>query len=86
LQTGFLTVAVLPVRVICIAILLAAAWLLACVGLIGVSEDDIRKIPLTGWRRYIAQTCPDKRKSPKECVCSLFISSAPFTIFLFPKQ
>jgi lysophosphatidylcholine acyltransferase / lyso-PAF acetyltransferase len=53
LQTGFLTVAVLPVRVICIAILLAAAWLLACVGLIGVSEDDMRKIPLTGWRRYM---------------------------------
>jgi len=42
----------LPLRVICIAILLAVAWLLACVGLVGLDEKDVRTKPLTGWRRY----------------------------------
>ncbi|XP_046993402.1 lysophosphatidylcholine acyltransferase isoform X1 [Schistocerca americana] len=51
IKTGVLTVAVLPFRVAAIMVLLVLAWLLACVGLLGLSEDDLRSRPMTGWRR-----------------------------------
>lgn len=51
LQTAVLTVAVLPLRVLAIVVLLVLAWLLACIGLIGVSEEDLRTKPMTGWRK-----------------------------------
>ncbi|XP_046736090.1 lysophosphatidylcholine acyltransferase isoform X2 [Diprion similis] len=51
LKTAFLTVAVLPFRLVAIAALVIVAWLLACLGLHGLTEDDLRRAPLTGWRR-----------------------------------
>ncbi|KAE8736760.1 hypothetical protein FOCC_FOCC017784 [Frankliniella occidentalis] len=51
LQTLLFTVTVLPLRVAAIAVLLVLAWLLACVGLIGLSEEDLRTKPMTGWRK-----------------------------------
>ncbi|XP_052132605.1 lysophosphatidylcholine acyltransferase-like [Frankliniella occidentalis] len=50
-QTLLFTVTVLPLRVAAIAVLLVLAWLLACVGLIGLSEEDLRTKPMTGWRK-----------------------------------
>ncbi|CAL7935189.1 unnamed protein product [Xylocopa violacea] len=53
LKTAFLTVALLPFRLAAITALVIMAWLLACVGLLGLSEEDLRRAPLTGWRRKI---------------------------------
>lgn len=50
-QTAFLTVALLPFRLAAITALVIMAWLLACLGLHGLTEDDLRRAPLTGWRR-----------------------------------
>ncbi|XP_015609932.1 lysophosphatidylcholine acyltransferase isoform X1 [Cephus cinctus] len=51
LKTAFLTVALLPLRLAAITALVIMAWLLACLGLHGLSEEDLRRAPLTGWRR-----------------------------------
>lgn len=51
LQTAFLTVALLPLRLAAITALVIMAWLLACLGLYGLSEEDLRQAPLKGWRR-----------------------------------
>ncbi|XP_061933217.1 lysophosphatidylcholine acyltransferase isoform X2 [Apis cerana] len=53
LKTAFLTVALLPFRLAAITALVIMAWLLACLGLLGLSEEDLRRAPLTGWRRKI---------------------------------
>lgn len=53
LKTAFLTVALLPFRLAAITALVIMAWLLACLGLHGLSEEDLRKAPITGWRRKI---------------------------------
>ncbi|XP_057332313.1 lysophosphatidylcholine acyltransferase isoform X2 [Microplitis mediator] len=53
LKTAFLTVALLPLRLAAITALVIIGWLLACLGLHGLSEDDLRRAPLTGWRRKI---------------------------------
>lgn len=52
-QTIFLTIALLPFRLAAITTLMILAWLLACFGLHGLSEEDLRRAPLTGWRRYV---------------------------------
>ncbi|XP_015186885.1 PREDICTED: 1-acylglycerophosphocholine O-acyltransferase 1 isoform X2 [Polistes dominula] len=51
LKTAFLTVALLPLRLAAITALVIMAWLLACLGLYGLSEEDLRRAPLKGWRR-----------------------------------
>ncbi|XP_012056057.1 PREDICTED: 1-acylglycerophosphocholine O-acyltransferase 1 [Atta cephalotes] len=51
LKTIFLTIALLPVRLAAITTLMILAWLLACLGLHGLSEEDLRRAPLKGWRR-----------------------------------
>ncbi|CAH4032962.1 unnamed protein product [Pieris brassicae] len=51
IRTAIFTVILLPFRVIVICYLIVTAWFLACVGLYGLSEDDLRKKPMTGWRR-----------------------------------
>jgi len=52
-QTIFLTIALLPFRLAAITTLMILAWLLACLGLHGLSEEDLRRAPLKGWRRYV---------------------------------
>ncbi|XP_012234463.1 lysophosphatidylcholine acyltransferase isoform X1 [Linepithema humile] len=51
LKTIFLTIALLPLRLAAIMTLMILAWLLACLGLHGLSEEDLRRAPLQGWRR-----------------------------------
>ncbi|XP_014219649.1 lysophosphatidylcholine acyltransferase [Copidosoma floridanum] len=53
LKAIFLTIFLLPVRLMAITALVIMAWLLACVGLHGLSEEDLRKAPLKGWRRKL---------------------------------
>ncbi|XP_076170564.1 lysophosphatidylcholine acyltransferase isoform X2 [Ptiloglossa arizonensis] len=53
LKTAFLTVALLPFRLTAITVLVIMAWLLACLGLLRLSEEDLRRAPLKGWRRKI---------------------------------
>jgi lysophosphatidylcholine acyltransferase/lyso-PAF acetyltransferase len=50
-QTAIFTVLILPFRVMAIMLLLIMAWILACVGLMGLSEQELRQRPITGWRR-----------------------------------
>ncbi|XP_013172670.1 PREDICTED: 1-acylglycerophosphocholine O-acyltransferase 1 isoform X1 [Papilio xuthus] len=50
IKTAIFTVILLPFRVIVILYLIVTAWFLACIGLYGLSEEDLRKKPMTGWR------------------------------------
>jgi lysophosphatidylcholine acyltransferase/lyso-PAF acetyltransferase len=40
-----------PIRLICIIVLLLFAWSLAYIGIYGFSRDDLKLRPLSGWRR-----------------------------------
>lgn len=51
IKTAIFTVIVLPFRVTAIVLLLIMAWILACVGLMGLTEKELRQRPITGWRR-----------------------------------
>ncbi|KAL0271512.1 UNVERIFIED_CONTAM: hypothetical protein PYX00_008584 [Menopon gallinae] len=51
IKTAVFTVAVLPFRVAAICGLLMIAWCLACIGLCGLSESELRSKPMTGWRK-----------------------------------
>uniref|UniRef100_A0A1B6CA35 Phospholipid/glycerol acyltransferase domain-containing protein n=1 Tax=Clastoptera arizonana TaxID=38151 RepID=A0A1B6CA35_9HEMI len=51
IKAGLLTVIILPIRLCVIMCLLIAAWLIACVGLYGITEEELQEKPLTGWRR-----------------------------------
>ncbi|XP_014225661.1 lysophosphatidylcholine acyltransferase [Trichogramma pretiosum] len=53
IKTLVLTVTLLPIRLALITALVIIAWLLACVGLHGLSEEDLRRAPLKGWRREL---------------------------------
>ncbi|RVE47394.1 hypothetical protein evm_007993 [Chilo suppressalis] len=53
IKTAIFTVILLPFRVIVICYLIVTAWFLACIGLYGLSEEDLRKKPMTGWRRSL---------------------------------
>lgn len=53
IKAGLLTIFILPIRLLVIVCLLICAWLLACVGLYGLTEEDLREKPITGWRRKI---------------------------------
>ncbi|XP_046397002.1 lysophosphatidylcholine acyltransferase isoform X2 [Ischnura elegans] len=55
IKTAVLTVALLPLRVLIIAVLLVVAWCIAVIGLFGLSEDDLQKKPLSGWRRSLTK-------------------------------
>uniref|UniRef100_A0A2A4K8A0 EF-hand domain-containing protein n=1 Tax=Heliothis virescens TaxID=7102 RepID=A0A2A4K8A0_HELVI len=50
IKTAIFTVILLPFRVIVICYLIVTAWFLACIGLYGLSEEDLRRQPMTGWR------------------------------------
>ncbi|XP_055601061.1 lysophosphatidylcholine acyltransferase isoform X2 [Uranotaenia lowii] len=50
-KTAFLTVFLLPFRVILIFICLLIAWTMANIGLYGLSREELRTKPLSGWRR-----------------------------------
>ncbi|XP_045495804.1 lysophosphatidylcholine acyltransferase isoform X1 [Colias croceus] len=50
IRTAIFTVILLPFRVIVICYLIVTAWFLACIGLYGLSEEDLRSKPMTGWR------------------------------------
>jgi lysophosphatidylcholine acyltransferase/lyso-PAF acetyltransferase len=51
IKTAILTVVLLPIRVSIICFFLISGWLLACLGLWGLTEEDLRAKPLAGWRR-----------------------------------
>ncbi|XP_077291130.1 lysophosphatidylcholine acyltransferase-like [Arctopsyche grandis] len=58
IKTAIFTVVLLPFRVMVICWLLVTAWMLACVGLYGLTEQDLRSKPMTGWRRWLrARVC-----------------------------
>lgn len=54
-KTALLTVFLLPFRVILIFVCLVIAWTLANIGLYGVSREELRTKPLTGWRRKLRE-------------------------------
>ncbi|XP_075224267.1 lysophosphatidylcholine acyltransferase isoform X2 [Lycorma delicatula] len=58
LKAAILTVLVLPLRIFIITSLLICAWILACVGLYGLTDEELRRKPLSGWR--LAVKCMTK--------------------------
>lgn len=56
LKTAVFTVIVLPIRLLLIAGLLVLAWCLACIGLYGLTEEELTGNPITGWRRWVKNT------------------------------
>ncbi|XP_029717425.1 lysophosphatidylcholine acyltransferase isoform X1 [Aedes albopictus] len=52
-KTAFLTVFLLPFRVILILVCLVIAWTLATIGLYGLTREELRTKPLSGWRREL---------------------------------
>ncbi|XP_019877475.2 lysophosphatidylcholine acyltransferase isoform X1 [Aethina tumida] len=51
IKTAVLTVVLLPIRVSVILFFLICGWMLACVGLWGITEERLREKPLDGWRK-----------------------------------
>lgn len=51
LKVYILTVVLLPVRLVVVFVCLFIAYLLACIGTIGLSQDDLIAKPMKGWRR-----------------------------------
>ncbi|XP_071542032.1 lysophosphatidylcholine acyltransferase 2 isoform X2 [Panulirus ornatus] len=52
-KLAFMSVLVVPVRVLGIIICLIVAYILASAGLFGLSREDLAARPMTGWRRKI---------------------------------
>ncbi|XP_030381302.1 lysophosphatidylcholine acyltransferase [Scaptodrosophila lebanonensis] len=48
-----LTVLLLPIRVMGCVLSLLSAWMFACIGLYGMTLDDLKAKPLTGWRKHM---------------------------------
>ncbi|KAI8034239.1 hypothetical protein M5D96_012998 [Drosophila gunungcola] len=48
-----LTVLLLPIRVVGCVLSLISAWMFACIGLYGMTLDDLKEKPLTGWRKHM---------------------------------
>ncbi|XP_034665750.1 lysophosphatidylcholine acyltransferase [Drosophila subobscura] len=48
-----LTVLLLPIRVVGCVLSLLSAWMFACIGLYGMTLDDLKARPLTGWRKQM---------------------------------
>uniref|UniRef100_T1J518 EF-hand domain-containing protein n=1 Tax=Strigamia maritima TaxID=126957 RepID=T1J518_STRMM len=49
-KVALMTVTIFPIRFLFAAIFLGTAWILACVGLNGMSGGDLDGKPITGWR------------------------------------
>ncbi|XP_067639418.1 lysophosphatidylcholine acyltransferase [Eurosta solidaginis] len=47
-----LTVLLLPIRVVGCFLSLLSAWMFACIGLYGLTVDDVMSKPISGWRRH----------------------------------
>lgn len=48
-----LTVLLLPIRAVFVILCLLTAYLLACLGTVGLSHEELKEKPMKGWRRYI---------------------------------
>lgn len=51
LRTYLLTVILLPIRIVSVCACLLIAYILACIGTIGLSQEDLIQKPMKGWRR-----------------------------------
>ncbi|KAG5899385.1 hypothetical protein JTB14_036873 [Gonioctena quinquepunctata] len=51
IKTAIFTVILLPVRVGIICFFVMVGWIFAYIGLRGLSEQELREKPLTGWRK-----------------------------------
>ncbi len=51
IKVYILTVILLPLRLVAVFACLLIAYLLACIGTIGLSQEDLIHKPMTGWRR-----------------------------------
>lgn len=55
LKVAVMTVTIFPIRIALIFFFLVVSWILACVGLVGLTEEDLRQKPMLGWRRDLKQ-------------------------------
>lgn len=74
LQTAIFTIVLLPFRVAAICGLLIIAWWLASIGLYGLSEQELRTKPMTGWRKYV-EIIFENLMCLKKYFYSLFVTS-----------
>ncbi|XP_074034901.1 lysophosphatidylcholine acyltransferase isoform X1 [Leptinotarsa decemlineata] len=51
IKTGVLTVVLLPIRVFIICFFVMVGWIFASIGLLGLTEQELREKPLDGWRK-----------------------------------
>ena len=51
LRTYLLTPILVPLRFILLIVVVTAAWLVSYISLLGLTEDEILRKPLTGWRQ-----------------------------------
>ena len=50
-QMSFVAVTIAPIRILVAMTLVLAANIVSVIGLVGVSDDDVRSKPFGGWRR-----------------------------------
>ncbi|XP_046440192.1 lysophosphatidylcholine acyltransferase-like isoform X2 [Daphnia pulex] len=55
IKVYILTVILLPLRLVAVFACLLIAYLLACIGTIGLSQEDLIHKPMTGWRRSLSK-------------------------------
>ena len=53
IKVYILTVLLLPIRLVAMFLCLLTAYLLACIGTVGLSDQELTQKPMKGWRRYI---------------------------------
>ncbi|XP_030750012.1 lysophosphatidylcholine acyltransferase isoform X2 [Sitophilus oryzae] len=53
IKTAILTLVLVPLRVGLICFIVVTGWMLATVGLMGVSEQELHERPLEGWRKKL---------------------------------
>ncbi|XP_030750011.1 lysophosphatidylcholine acyltransferase isoform X1 [Sitophilus oryzae] len=53
IKTAILTLVLVPLRVGLICFIVVTGWMLATVGLMGVSEQELHERPLEGWRKSL---------------------------------
>lgn len=71
LQTAIFTIFVVPCRLFILITLLLLAWMLASIGLYGLTMEDINAKPITGWRRWeLTHFIQLKTKKDRRTTCT----------------
>ncbi|CRK91201.1 CLUMA_CG004884, isoform A [Clunio marinus] len=56
-KTIVLTVLLVPLRIFGILTILLVTWSIACIGIFGITHEELKRKPLKGWRRKVRTLC-----------------------------